>query len=107
MTHPLDTSNFRQMILDSPDQFRVGFELAKGIKFPGTFTSIMISGMGGSALPGSIFRVYLNDLFRSGLRRSSRFRLSEPFSTLPPESYHECLNFICPTRQHRGDRVCL
>jgi glucose/mannose-6-phosphate isomerase len=96
MTHPLDTSNFRQMILDSPDQFRVGFELAKGIKFPGTFTSIMISGMGGSALPGNIFRVYLNDLFRSETPEKQPLPIYQNrFYTLPPESYHECLNFIC------------
>lgn len=96
MTHPLDTSNFRQMILDSPDQFRVGFELAKGIKVPGTFTSIMISGMGGSALPGNIFRVYLNDLFRSETPEKQPLPIYQNrFYTLPPESYHECLNFIC------------
>ena len=64
MTHPLDTYNFRQMILDSPDQFMVGFKIAQDIKLPGTFKSVMISGMGGSALPGNLFRVYLSDLAR-------------------------------------------
>lgn len=96
MPHPLDTSDFRQMILDSPDQFRVGFELAKDIKVPGTFRSIMISGMGGSALPGNIFRVYLNDLFRTEAPETQPLPIYQNrFYTLPPESYKECLNFIC------------
>ncbi len=30
--NPLDTYNFRQMIIDSPDQFAVGFEIAKDAK---------------------------------------------------------------------------
>jgi hypothetical protein len=65
MNNSLDKSNFRQMIINSPDQFRVGFELAKNIKVPGNFKAIMISGMGGSALPGNLFRIYLNDLFKA------------------------------------------
>lgn len=96
MTHPLDVSNFRQMIIESPDQFRVGFELAKDVRVPGQFRSIMISGMGGSALPGNLFRIYLNDLFTT--KEPSRQPLSiyqNRSYTLPPESFHECLNFIC------------
>ena len=58
MLNPIDKSNLRQMILDSPDQFAEGFRIAKGIRLPGTFKSVMISGMGGSALPGNLFRVY-------------------------------------------------
>jgi glucose/mannose-6-phosphate isomerase len=70
-----DPSNFRQMILDSPGQFAEGRRLSEGITFssnPG-YRSIMISGMGGSALPGNIFRIYLSDLSHRGL-------LSEPVS---------------------------
>ncbi|MFZ2300218.1 MAG: bifunctional phosphoglucose/phosphomannose isomerase [Candidatus Moraniibacteriota bacterium] len=96
MPHSLDTSDFRQMILASPDQFRVGCALAKDIKVSGTFASIMISGMGGSALPGDLFRVYLGDLFRTetpGQRPLAIYQ--NRFYSLPPESYHECLNFIC------------
>lgn len=96
MTHPLDTSNLRQMILDSPKQFAVGFELAKGIKVPGTFRSIMISGMGGSALPGNLFRIYLHDLFRSSdLSKQPLPIYQNRAYRLPPEAFHECLNFIC------------
>ena len=43
MPHPLDKSNFRQMLLDTPDQFRTGMDLAKGIRVAGTFKAIMMS----------------------------------------------------------------
>lgn len=100
MIHKLDTFNFRQMIVDSPLQFRVGFELAKDIKIPGTFTSIMISGMGGSALPGNIFRTYLNDLFlrekRDATKESPIAVYQNRSYTLPSEAFRsDCLNFIC------------
>lgn len=96
MPHALDKSNFRQMIIDSPDQFRAGFELAKDIKVAGTFTSIMISGMGGSALPANLFRVYLSDVFRTaGSAQQPLAIYQNRFYSLPPESYRRCLNFIC------------
>lgn len=94
--HPLDTYNFRQMILDSPDQFRTGFDLAKDIRVEGVFHAIMISGMGGSALPGNLFRIYLNDLFRTERPEVQPLPIFQNRSyTLPPESYRDCLNFIC------------
>jgi len=63
------------MILESPGQFADGMRLAGKVRFssnPG-YRSVTISGMGGSALPGDIFRTYLSDLARRGL-------LSEPVS---------------------------
>lgn len=94
--HPLDTYNFRQMILESPDQFQTGFELARDVSVPGNFRSIMISGMGGSALPGNLFRIYLNDLFRREEPGKQPLAIYQNRSyTLPPEAYHDCLNFIC------------
>lgn len=62
MLHPLDTHNFRQMILESPLQFQVGFEIAGEAKVAGNFTGICVSGMGGSALPLDILRIFLNDV---------------------------------------------
>ena len=62
--NPKDPSNLRQMLLDSPEQFKVGFETAKDIDVDGEFTSITISGMGGSALPGNLLRIYLSDLLK-------------------------------------------
>ncbi len=96
MTHPLDISNLRRMISESPEQFSVGFSLAKGVSIPGKFRSIMVSGMGGSALPGNLFRIYLNDLFKTERPHDQPLAIYQNRSyDLPPESFHECLNFIC------------
>lgn len=96
MSNELDRSNLRQVILETPGQFSVGFDLAKDIRVPGTFRSIMISGMGGSALPGNLFRIYLNDLFRSEEPTRQPLAIYQNRSYgLPPESFHACLNFIC------------
>ncbi len=99
MLHPLDTFNFRQMIIDSPLQFQAGFDLAKDVHIPGTFTSIMISGMGGSALPADIFRTYLNDEFLRSKKDPSQESPLAVYQnrsyTLPKEAFKNCLNFIC------------
>lgn len=96
MSHPLDPSDFRRMIVESPDQLRSGFALASGVKVPGQFKAIMISGMGGSALPGNLFRIYLQDLFRTSRPTQPPLSIYQNrFYTLPPESYQDCLNFIC------------
>lgn len=96
MTHPLDKSNFREMLLNTPDQFKAGFDLAKDIRLPGEFKSIMISGMGGSALPGNLFRIYLHALFHSENPDVQPLPIYQNRSyTLPPEAFKNCLNFIC------------
>lgn len=92
--NPLDKSNFRQMLLDSPNQFQVGFEIAKDIKVEGSFNSIELSGMGGSALPGNILRVYLSELFKNN-SDYKRFNVYQNrFYSLPHEAYDNCLNFL-------------
>lgn len=92
--NPLDKSNFRQMLLDSPDQFKTGFEIADGIKVDGEFRSIMLSGMGGSALPGNILRVYLSELFKND-KNHKRFEVYQNrFYSLPHEAFDNCLNFL-------------
>lgn len=96
MLNELDKSNLRKMIAESPDQLGVGFELAKGVSVPGKFRSIMISGMGGSALPGNLFRIYLNDLFKTERPHDQPIAIYQNRSySLPPESFDGCLNFIC------------
>ncbi len=96
MTHPLDQSNLLKMITESPSQLEVGFDLARGVSVSGTFRSIMISGMGGSALPGNLFRIYLNDLFQVEQPTKQPLAVYQNRSySLPPESFNECLNFIC------------
>ncbi len=75
MNETRDPSDFRRMICESPNQFSEGMRLAGDVRFPthAGFRSVMISGMGGSALPGNIFRIYLSDLASRGL-------LNEPVS---------------------------
>lgn len=61
----IDQSNFKQFIIDTPNQFKVGIELAKNIKLNGDFKSLTVSGMGGSALPADLLTTYCNDLFEN------------------------------------------
>ena len=61
----IDKSNLRQVILDFPDQFEEGLRIAKNARLDGKFYKISISGMGGSALPGDLFRIYANDLVKA------------------------------------------
>jgi glucose/mannose-6-phosphate isomerase len=90
----LDPSNLRQMLCDYPEQFKAGFELAKDIKLEGNFKNMVISGIGGSALPGNLLRTYLNDLYkRKNLHHFQIFQ--NRFYTLPPESYDQSINIIC------------
>ncbi len=85
-----DPSDFRRMILESPDQFAEGFRRAEGIRFPEHqgLRSVMISGMGGSALPGNIFRIYLSDLVRRGLLKEHLSIYQNRFYDLPWEAEH-------------------
>lgn len=59
--NPLDKSDFRSMILGTPDQLAIGFRLAEGIKIDAPFTALVLSGMGGSALPGDLLRTLLGE----------------------------------------------
>jgi len=61
----LDKSNFRQFILDTPSQFEVGINLAKEVRIEGDFTSVTVSGMGGSALPVNLLRAYVDNLLEN------------------------------------------
>ncbi len=44
----------KQVILDFPKQFEIGAKAAENIKIEGDFENIVICGVGGSALPGSL-----------------------------------------------------
>jgi glucose/mannose-6-phosphate isomerase len=62
-------AGFRKNILDSTMQFAVGFEIAKEARVAGEFQSIVLSGMGGSALPGGLLSIYLGDVaLRTGTK---------------------------------------
>ncbi|MBI4097834.1 MAG: bifunctional phosphoglucose/phosphomannose isomerase [Candidatus Levybacteria bacterium] len=93
--NPIDKSNFRQFILDTPAQFEIGMSLAKDIKIDGNFNSVTVSGMGGSALPTNLLQAYCIDL----IKKTPDFK---PFGisinryySLPPEAKEQgALNFI-------------
>lgn len=93
MDNSKDPSNLRKVLLESPRQFKSGFEIAKDIKVDGEFDKIMISGMGGSALPGNLLIIYLNDLYKSGGAKPVAV-FQNRFYSLPHESYGKCLNII-------------
>lgn len=70
MQKNIDQSNMRQVILDFPKQFRIGLEAAKNAKVPNVqhpISNIIIAGMGGSALPGDVFKMVNNDLLLTKL----------------------------------------
>lgn len=90
----IDKSNFRQFIIDTPNQYREGFELAKDIKLPGKYISVTISGMGGSALPANLLRTYCNSYFAKNPDKE-RFQIYiNRYYSLPPEAYDKSLNII-------------
>jgi len=53
----------REIILDFPKQFEVGLEAGKKIKFlKKKFENVIICGMGGSALPGTLLQLFARNL---------------------------------------------
>ncbi|MCK9378905.1 MAG: bifunctional phosphoglucose/phosphomannose isomerase [Candidatus Moranbacteria bacterium] len=95
-TNKIDKSNLRRVILDGANQFKQGLEIAKDIKVEGVFKSVTLSGMGGSALPGNVLRVFINDLFKRNSGDKRRLAIYQNrFYSLPPEAYEESLNIIC------------
>ena len=93
--NPIDKENLRQIILDSPDQIAAGLKLAEKIKIGGNFTSLEVSGMGGSSLPANILRIYLNDLHLKNPKKNKAFGIYQNrFYRLPHEAYKNCLNFF-------------
>jgi len=55
----IDKSNMRQKILGFSKQFSVGLQSAKNIKIKGGFDKVLVCGMGGSALPAEILKIWL------------------------------------------------
>ena len=52
----------RKIILDSPKQFSVGLKAAENIKIKGNFENVIVSGMGGSGLPGKMLKQFASRL---------------------------------------------
>lgn len=92
MKKNIDAENLRQVILDFPRQFEVGFVLANDIKLGTDFNSICISGMGGSSLPTDVLKTYLRN---TPTKENSSFSiLKNRDYTLPKEAYSKCLNIF-------------
>lgn len=91
----IDKENLYSVIEKMPEQLVEGLEIARGVKVGGNFKSITISGMGGSALPANLLRIYLNDLFYQNPNKNHRFAVYQNrFYSLPPEAYDNSLNII-------------
>ena len=58
---PLDSENMLGVIKDFPRQCREALDLPRGISVSGEITSIVVIGMGGSAVGGDLLRAYLHD----------------------------------------------
>jgi len=58
MTHDIDKENMRQVLLDFPNQVKIGWVLGADITYT-DIENVIVSGMGGSALPGDILKCYL------------------------------------------------
>ncbi len=91
----IDSENLREVIEKMPDQLVDGLEIAREVKIEGSFKAIEISGMGGSALPGNLLRIYLHDLFQSNPNANKRFAVYQNRDySLSPEAFDKCLNII-------------
>ncbi len=88
--NPKDPSNFRQFILDTPNQFKVGFELAKNAKVEGEFDSLTVSGMGGSALPVNLLQSYINSISENPIN----IFINRTYNLPPQAKQPGSLNFV-------------
>ncbi len=93
--NPCDKSNMRESILSIPQQFTEGFKLAESIKIKSDFNKILISGMGGSALPGDILRSYFYDPLTKNPNYDKIEVHQNHFYKLPAIAYKQCLNIVC------------
>lgn len=94
-----DPSNLRRVIEEEYKQFGEGIIAAKEVALPGKYDSITISGMGGSALPGNLLRIFLHRAWRVSGKEGIAVHQNR-FYALPPEAYKNSLNFIC---SHSGN----
>lgn len=94
MSNNVDKFNLREVILKEYLQIEEGLSLAGDLKIPGEFKSITISGMGGSALPGNVLRIFINDTFKKGTNKRLQV-FQNRFYSLPEEAYNNSLNIIC------------
>lgn len=95
MSHPIDQSDLRQVILETPEQFSAGFELGKHIRMEGKYDVIMFSGMGGSALPADLLRTYLADVAKRFPEMAPIQIVQNRTYGLPARMNGKVLHFVC------------
>lgn len=61
MVTKIDKQNMKKTILEFPSQFQIGWHLAENVRVKERCERVIICGMGGSALPGDILRMWLKD----------------------------------------------
>ncbi len=89
----IDKYNLKKVIQEEYTQIKDGLALAGDIKFDHKFESIMISGMGGSALPGNVLRIFINSTYKGSTEKRLQV-FQNRFYNLPVEAYGNCLNII-------------
>ncbi len=88
--------DFRQSIISTPKQFRDGLKLKATLPLKDNFQKIILTGMGGSALPGEILQLILSYLLTKEKNYAKISLQLNRFYDLPPESYEQnTLNIIC------------
>lgn len=58
---PIDSQNMLQVLKEFPKQCREALDLPRGISITGEITSIVVIGMGGSAVGGDLLKAFLHD----------------------------------------------
>lgn len=90
----IDKENLIEMIKAAPGQLEAGLELAKDIKVAKKFDSIVLSGMGGSALVADLLITYFYSKLQAPERPPLKIYINRSYA-LPPESYEPgCLNIF-------------
>ncbi len=96
----VDKSNLRHVILSEYMQFAEGQKAAEDVQVAGSFDKVVISGMGGSALPANVLRMYINEQLslHKGYMRLPVFQ--NRHYKLPTEAYENALSIFC---SHSGN----
>ncbi|MEK7580850.1 MAG: SIS domain-containing protein [Patescibacteria group bacterium] len=92
--HKFDKSNLRQVIIDAPKQFAVGFDIAGDVKVEGEFERVVFFGEGGSAFPASFVRILIADKRYLSGQLPIKFMQNYTYN-LTPDSFGNTLNVFC------------
>ena len=71
----LDKSNIRQVILDMPKHIVDAISIVKDFKVNALVNSVIITGMGGSAIAGDVLKTYLADITNMRIEVNKKYEL--------------------------------